>query len=162
MVIPSVSMYLNFKLNLENMKKILLIFLQFISLTALTQNTDVEKNIVKKWKFDLEAMNPIYKKIIEESPQYKNLDDNNKLVAVSTALEQISNDTLEFTKEGTYINIDPKVITRGIWKINESGEELILQKADKPEKRFKIIELNETKLHIKTREGIELVYKPAN
>jgi hypothetical protein len=108
---------------------------------------------VGKWKMDTELMKPVIEKMMNENPQMANLDALNKNIAVSTALNQISENSIEYKEDGTIVNTSSKGVMMGTWKWDDATEELTTKSDNKPEKKFKIISLTKTKLHLRTQDN---------
>lgn len=149
-------MYLNI-IKMKSIKKYLLVLiLPFFAINGIAQKGDIKQNLVGKWKMDTELMKPIIEKMMNENPQTANLDALNKNIAVSTALSQISENSIEYKVDGTMVNSTTKGVAIGTWKWDIATEELTTKSENKPEKKFKIISLTKTKLHLKTQDNKDL------
>jgi Lipocalin-like domain len=137
-------------------KTLFLLVILLQSFIGSSQNSFDKKLIIKKWKIDLEAMKPVVEKMLSENEQMSTLDELNKKVAVTTALNQISAMAIEYKSDGVLLNTTSKGDTTGTWKWDGDSNTILTKTNDKPEKKFTVITLSEKKLHLKTAENKDL------
>jgi hypothetical protein len=136
------------------MKKVFLIIALFFSISNLkAQEIDLE-DLTKKWKTDLVLMRPVLEKMLSERPDMRHLDEENRVLAIDTALEQIAGNTIEYRKDGILLTVTSKGKTEGIWRY-ESGQ-LFTQNKGKEEKKFTILEITKSNLHLRSEDGKDL------
>jgi hypothetical protein len=138
------------------MKKLLLLTALLLMVSQIhAQQTDI-KLLTKKWKTDVELMRPVIVKMLDERPDMRHLDEENRTLAVNTALDQIAENTIEYKSNGTMVTINSKGKIDGTWKYEPDGNVLITQSKGKEVKRFTVREINTTKLHLLSESGMDL------
>lgn len=127
--------------------------------TSFAQSENTKDLIANKWIIDQEAMKPVLQKMLEENPQTSALDELNKQVALSTALNQISTIKIEYKKDGSLASVNPNGNSVGVWSLSSDGRELTTKTEGKPEKKFTIIEISKLKLQLLTADKKSLFFK---
>ena len=126
-------------------KNSILVLLFTLILTGVSaQSNETKKIIINKWIIDKEAM----EKVLVDNPQIAGLDEVNKQIIITRSLQKISSMTKEFKEDGTCISISSKGTTIGKWSLSSDGKELIIKSTDKPEKKFTVVSVSKTKLHL--------------
>ena len=135
-------------------------FIAFFITNAMAQKEEIKQNLIQKWKFNLELMKPTVEKILSENPEMANVDELDKAMAMDSALSEMAQSSIEYIGDGTLIKTTSDGNSAGTWKYDDQLEVLITKTKKEPEKRFKIIELDKTKLHLKTQDNKDVFFVP--
>ena len=135
-------------------------FIAFFITNAMAQKEEIKQNLIQKWKFNLELMKPTVEKILSENPEMANVDELDKAMAMDSALSEMAQSSIEYIRDGTLIKTTSDGSSAGTWKYDDQLEVLIAKTKKEPEKRFKIIELDKTKLHLKTQDNRDVFFVP--
>lgn len=135
-------------------------FIAFFITNAMAQKEQIKQNLIQKWKFNLELMKPTVEKILSENPEMANVDELDKAMAMDSALSEMVQSSIEYIADGTLIKTTSDGSSAGTWKYDDQLEVLITKTKKEPEKRFKIIELDKTKLHLKTLDNKDVFFVP--
>ncbi len=126
----------------------ILLMLPFSILIAEAQKNDPHEIISRKWKVNKEAMWPVMEKMLNERKEVSSLNDENRIVAIQTAIDKIASNTFEYKPDGTLITTTSKEKMKGKWRFNKEFTEIIIKYGENPDKTYKVIELKKDALHL--------------
>lgn len=124
-------------------------------LLSLSAYSQTESLIAKNWVIDLKAMEPAIETRLQTNPNFSNLSEAEKKLAVQTALSQISKSKIEYRVDGTYYSETSDKIKNGKWRYDKEKNKLYVD-ADNKEMIYTVLSVNEDKLQLQTDTGISL------
>lgn len=128
----------------------------FISCSA---NSQIENLISNKWIIDVVAMEPVIEARLNSDPNYSNLPDSEKQIAIQTALNQIAKSNVEYKADGTYYSETSSKKKNGKWRWDKESNKLFVNVEGK-ELTYKIISVSKNELKLENSDGIKLYFKP--
>lgn len=144
------------------MKKIIwlsIVIMFFTSLRGVAQDKSINDLLIKKWIVDTVAMKVVFLEKLEKDPKYEGLDDEQKKIAVKTAIDKVAKLTIEYKSDGTCISTTSKGSSKSLWNINNNGKTITTKTDGKPDKIITIREVSENKLVIISSEGTIICLK---
>jgi hypothetical protein len=144
---------------MRNFSLLLLALLSFSSVHA--QLNENEKFIEQKWKYDTDLMKIVFKEILKANPNTANLDATKLEANIQKLINQIAEDVTEYKLDGTLFTKRKDINLTGNWHFSDDNQYLVSKTADEPEKKFKIVELSKSKLHLQTEKNVEIFLIPS-
>lgn len=127
----------------------------FVSIYAHSQT---ENLICKKWIIDVAAMKPVIEARINSDPNFSNLSDSEKQIAIQTALNQIAKSNVEYKADGSYYSETSGKKKSGKWRWDKESNKLYVSVEGK-ELIYNIISVNHNELKLENNEGVKLYFK---
>ncbi len=128
----------------------------FLLATFLTQ-AQTENLISKTWIIDVKAMEPVIAARLNSNPNFTNLSESEKKIAIQTALDQISKSKVEYRADGTYFSETSSKKKNGKWRFDKDKNILYVSTEDK-ELVYTLISVSEEKLNLKTDANLTLFF----
>lgn len=119
-----------------------------------------EKLLCKKWTIDVELMRPVVEDMLSKRPDMADLDEVNRKVAIQTALNKITNNTVEYKANGVRTSFTSKGTSKSTWTYHRKKNELVVLDDNKLRSKFTIIKLTSNSLHLISENGTKLFFKP--
>jgi|GEM_PF-7117455 len=152
---------------MKTIKNVMVLLVFIFTLTGIYgQSGETKDLLINKWVIDKDAMKPVIEKVLAKNPQYLMQDEVSKKQSVNTVIDQqLSGIKIEYKKDRTYTKSDPNDSnTTGNWTLDTNGRELTTKSGDKPEKKYTIVNISKTKLHLNLigKENSDLFLKVEN
>lgn len=143
--------------NAIRMKKLFLIgcFL----LVGLTAQAQSKEWLTKSWQIDVEAMRAVLQTRLTEDPNYANLAEGDRILALKTALQKIEGIKVAYQADGSYTSETSKGLKKGTWKADFESQKVTVVLEDKTQ-IFDILQLTAHQLVLRTDKGMLLYFKP--
>jgi hypothetical protein len=150
---------------MKTIKNVIVLAILTLTLTgAFAQSGETKNLLINKWIIDKEAMKPIIGIMLATNPQFSTLDAAGKEGFLNTIVDQqLSGIKLEYRKDGTFTGSNPDGSnTTGNWTLSTNEKELTTKAGDKPEKKYNIVAVSKTKLHLMGEGNREIFLKTEN
>jgi hypothetical protein len=131
----------------------------YFLLVGLTSQAQSKEWLSKSWQIDVEAMRAVLQTRLTEEPNYANLAEGERLLALQTALQKIEGIKVVYQTDGSYTSETSKGLKKGTWKADFESQKVTVVLEDKTQ-IFDILQLTAHQLVLRTDKGMLLYFKP--